>query len=154
MVKFYCYDGDIKKLIPAGWKFQKLYAGNYKSYHKSDIYLFVVSKMAIEIQNVDARHQVTLIDFIIEHRDEPESFWHTTRDNSFFKDSLFANWLLFEGKVISEREYFDMKIKWHNEYEKDNSIPYMSETYRIEYDLVKTILELDELGSVVIKDVN
>jgi len=144
-MNFYCYDGDIKKLIPAGWLFQKLYASNYKSYRKGDIYLFVVTKMAIEISNVKAEYQVALIDFILDHKNEPESFWHSTRENSFFKDSLFANWILQDGVVISDIEAMKKKAEWFRDYEKDDSIPYLEDGYRIEYELVEAILELNEL---------
>ena len=43
----YAYTGDVKKLKSIGYTFQKLYAMNYKSYHKGEIFMFVTTKMAI-----------------------------------------------------------------------------------------------------------
>ena len=115
--------GDVKKLIPAGWKFQKLYANNYKSYHKDNIFMFVVSSMAIEITNVRSEHWTTLVGFILDHKDEPESFWQSY-SSSFFKDTPFANWVLQNGKVITDHNAITNKFKWMDDWRKDETIEY------------------------------
>jgi hypothetical protein len=148
-MKLYCYDGDVKKLIPAGWKFQKLYASNYKSYSKNNIIMFVVGGMVIEIDNIDHKYQADLIDFILDHKDEDESFWHSKRDNSFFKDTFFANWVVQNGVVLHHTEATYNKIKWYNALENNEDVPYLEDGYPIRYDFVKTILELDSLGKLV-----
>jgi len=150
----YCYTDDVKKLIPSGWKFQKLYASNYKTYKKGEVIMFVRGGMIIEIDNVSHEVQADLIDFILNHKDEPESFWHSTRKHSFFKDSLFANWVIQNDKIMSDREAMDNKMKWYKEVEKGNNPEYLSDGHRITYELVQTILELNNLGDIVKKEIN
>lgn len=74
-IKQYAYTGDLKKLKPAGWTFQKLYADNYKAYHWDDIFMYVKTQMVLEVTNIDPRHQASLIDFILDNADQPDDFW-------------------------------------------------------------------------------
>jgi hypothetical protein len=116
--------------------------------------MFVRGGMILEIDNIDHEIQSGLIDFILDHKDEPESFWHSTRKHSFFKDSLFANWVIQNGKIMSYREALDNKMKWYKEVEKGNDPEYLSDGHNITYELVQTILELNEFGGLVKKEIN
>jgi hypothetical protein len=149
-MEYYCYIGDIKKLIPAGFTFQKLYASNYKAYHKDNIFMFVVSKMILEISDIKSEYQTTLIKFILDHKDKPESFWHSTRKHSFFKDILFANWVIYDGKVMAEYDYTENKYKDLYNIENLDSI---NDGFQIQYELVKDILKLNEIGGVELREV-
>lgn len=152
-MKYYCYVGDIKKLIPAGFTFQKLYASNYKAYHKDNIFMFVVSKMILEISNVRSEHQTALIGFILKHKDKPESFWHSKRENSFFKDTLFANWVLQDGVIMTECDVIKIKVEWFKEFEKCETIDCLEDGFQIRYELVKDVLKLNEIGGVELIEV-
>jgi len=149
-MNYYCYVGDIKKLIPAGFTFQKLYANNYKAYHKNNIFMFVVSKMILEIAGIKPEYQTILIKFILDHKDKPESFWHSTREHSFFKDTLFANWVIYNGEVMAEYDYTNHKYADLYNIENIDSI---NDGFQIQYELVKDILELNKIGSIELKKV-
>jgi hypothetical protein len=71
----YAYSGDVKNLKKIGYQFQKLYASNYKTYHKDDIFMFVVNKMILEIDNTSIAQQVAAIDLILNNLDKEDSFW-------------------------------------------------------------------------------
>lgn len=153
-MKAYCYTGDIKALIPAGWKFQKLYASNYKTYQKDDAIMYVVSKMAIEIDWMSPEEQVTVIDFILKNRDKSEDFWQSFSDIPMFKTTKFANWCIMEGEIITDREALDRHFKFIDEFRKDKTIPYVKEGKRIEWKLVQLVLDLDAIGGIELKDIN
>ena len=45
------FTGDFKDLIPMGFKFQKLFARNYKVYHKNDVWIWVAHGGYVEIDD-------------------------------------------------------------------------------------------------------
>jgi len=150
--KYYCYTGDVKKLIPNGWRFQKLYASNYKAYHKDSIFMFVISKMAVEISDLKARYQAMLIDFILENKDKDESFWHSVRSGFPFKGVLFDNWVIQNGTLLHHTEATRNKMKWYDEFKKDNTIKYLEDGYCIGFSMVTDILNLHYLGGLTLKE--
>ena len=154
MKKAYSYIGDIKKLIPNGWKFQKLYARNYKAYHKGDIYMFVISNMVLEINWAQGKDQVTIINFILDNKNKPEEFWQSLSNIPMFKDTKFANWCIMDGKIITDKEASKREIDFIMTFNKDNTIPYVKEGKHIEYELVKSIVRLTKIGSVKLCTIN
>lgn len=46
------FTGDFKKLIPMGFEFCKLFASNYKVYHKNDIWIWVAQGGYVEIKDL------------------------------------------------------------------------------------------------------
>jgi len=144
----YCYTGDIKKLKPNGWIFQKLYARNYKTYRKDNIIMYVVSNMRIEIDNIKAKYQPKVIEFIIDNIDKPDSFWQSKSEIPIFKDTLFANWVLQDGEIITRKQANINKRDWHLAWEKDNDIEYLEDGTRLGIELINSIKELIKLGGV------
>ena len=154
-MKYYCYTGDIKKLIPNGWIFQKLYARNYKTYRKGKIIMFVISKMAIEITNLDEDAHILLIKFILDNKNKPESFWQSKSsvDIPLFKNSKFPCWVVQKGEVMSRQQAVANKSRWFKAYESNESIGYLEDGFRIRYSLVKDILELNKTSKLVLQKV-
>lgn len=149
-MKNYCYTGDIKKLIPAGWIFQKLYASNYKTYRKNKFIMYVTTKMCIEIVNIDYDNQVAVIKFILDNIDKPKSFWEAKPSivHPLFKNSTFPNWVIQDGVIYSRKEAVKNKAKWYKKFEEDESIEYLEDGERISYQMVLDIIELKKLGNV------
>ena len=153
-MEMYRYTGDIKKLIPSGWKFQKLYANDYKTYTKDDIIMFVVSKMVLEISNIKNRtgEQKALIDFILLNKDQPDSFWESPYTSpamiKLFGHGTRPNFVVHTGKVRTYEEVMRMKAEFFKEYDKDESTPYVPDGVLIDLELVKSIIELDNLGGL------
>ena len=145
-MKAYHFTGDIKKLIPNGWTFQKLYANNYKTYNKNDIIMFVISKMLIEITNVEQKYQANIIKFILDNKNKPNSFWQSkSKNNILFGDTLFSNWVLQSGIIMRDIEAIKNKVQWLCEFQKDNSITYLEDGYKINFNLVQDIIQLDSI---------
>jgi hypothetical protein len=149
-MKQYCYKGDVKKLIPNGWKFQKLFASNYKSYRKNGIYMFVVSRMCLEINELKYTLQPLAIKFILDNIDKPFDFWESKSRLAIFGDSTFPNWALQSGKIITAKAAVTNKVKHLLAWEKDNTIEYLEDGFRIDYNLVSTIKNLTEMGDIIL----
>jgi len=147
--QYYCYVGDIKKLIFNGWKFQKLYARNYKTYRKNGIIMYVVSKMRLEFDNVSGEYQKDLVAFILEHLNEPESFW--IEPSVFFNDIMFPTWVIQKGKIITKIQSILNKRDWHLAWEKDHNIPYLEDGEPIRLKWIQAIKELVELGGIELR---
>jgi len=150
-MKYYCYTGDIKKLKPHGWTFQKLYARNYKTYHKDGIIMYVASKMCIEFDNIMTQCQPKVIEFILEHLNEPDTFW--LEPSIFFPETRFPAWVIQEGIIIPKRQAMINKSNWHLAWEKDNNIEYLEDGERIRFKWVEAINELVELGGVELRKI-
>ena len=146
---YYCYVGDVKKLIPNGWTFQKLYARNYKTYRKNGIIMYVVSKMCLEIDNIKGKYHKTLIEFILEHLNEPESFW--VEPSTFFPGTMLPAWVIQKGEIMTKRQSIINKRDWHLAWEKNNNIQYLEDGEPIRLKWIQTIKELVELGGVELK---
>lgn len=143
---FYRYTGDIKNLKPNLWTFQKLYANNYKSYRKNGIWMFVASKMRLEIDNIKSIDQVKVVGFILENMDKSDSFWQ--EPSTFFPSSMIPIWVVQCGKIIPRIQAIKNKADWYRKFEKDSTIPYLEDGEFIRLKWVKTIKELDTLGGV------
>ena len=102
----YAYTGDVKRLIPMGYTFQKLFAGNHRAYHNDDLFMYVICKMVLEITNVEHKNQAALVGFIIDNIDQPDTFWEKDRYieqiNVTFTDT---HHLTQDGVVLTEEEY-------------------------------------------------
>lgn len=105
----YAYTGDVKLLKGIGYTFQKLYARNYKSYHKDDNFMFVASKMVLEIGNVKAKHQVAYIGFILANKDKPKEFWVSDRVYPTMTFTDMANYHLTQyGNIVDDQTMSDL----------------------------------------------
>lgn len=135
----YRYLGDIKKLIPAGYRFQKLFARDYKSYCKGPIIMFVISKMELEIDNLPHADQKMTIDFILENKDKPEDFWQVPSTyTAIFGDGKFAVWSVIDGVIYNKETKYATK---------DEDIMFR-DGFRIDYSFVLQVLELLALGGL------
>jgi hypothetical protein len=148
-MNLYCYTGDVKKLIPNGWIFQKLFARNYKTYRKDGIIMYVISKMCLEPDNIKQEYQPKLIEFILENIDEPDSFWQEK-----YVFGHVASWVIQKGKIIKRCQAVKNKTKWYLQWEKDNNIPYLEDGERIRIKWVYAIKELMNIGGVELKDLS
>lgn len=144
----YRYTGEIKKLKPNGWTFQKLYARNYKTYRKNGIWMYVISKMVLEIDNIKNKDQVTVVKFILRNLDKPYSFWQQPSPHPLFKNTLFPSWAIQSGRIMTRLQANLNKRNWFLRFEKDNDIPYLEDGEYIRLKWVETIKELVELGGV------
>jgi hypothetical protein len=160
MIKQYAFTGDVKKLIPHGFKFQKLYASNYKAYHQDNLFMYVSTKMVLEITNVEHKHQAVLIGFILENKDQPDSFWE--QDRSMGKWTMMENQYVMTqfGNVVDNRAWRDLfsasldryiDVKDGTEEERHEAIKWKMEQeggrdpYRLTLERVKQIIELDKV---------
>lgn len=101
----YAYTGDVKKLKSIGYMFQKLYAMNYKSYHKDEIFMFVTTKMAIEYGTLAHSLQAKFIEFILTHKDKPKEFWVSDKPCGKLVFNDMANYCLtMHGNVVTDEE--------------------------------------------------
>lgn len=179
-MKRYVFTGDIKKLKDIGYKFQKLYAKNYKTYSKEKIIMYVVDKMAIEINNMD-EHTNVLIKYILDNKNKSKSFWVedtilNTNPPMPYNDRPLQVITAF-GNIISSSEY----LKNHKIYMKDlgkicnkrdakffgkiseeeaerqfielDKGEFSRESFRIKINLVNQIIELDNLHPLEIKEI-
>ena len=64
MEKDIVFIGDFKKLIPLGYKFQRLYARNYICYHQEDVWIWRKGKQ-VEISDMYSRSYL-LLEYLIE----------------------------------------------------------------------------------------
>lgn len=74
-IQQYAYTGDVKLLKTIGCKFQKLFADNYKAYHRDGSFMFVTTDMVLELDRIEAEHQATAVKFVLDNLDQPEEFW-------------------------------------------------------------------------------
>lgn len=122
----YAFTGDVKKLKPAGWTFQKLYAANYKCYHQDSIFMYVKTQMVLEVTNVYPHHQAALIAFIIENADQPDEFWTRTKDMGKFGTMTNPAWYLTNhGRVVDGKTNSALFVDANSEfwdYCKDNTL--------------------------------
>ena len=144
----YRYSGDVKKLIPNGWEFHKLYANNYKVYNKENIWMFVISKMRIEIDNIVSNEIV--IDFILENKSKPDNFWTNNNYNTLLGNYTTPLWTMFEEKILSTKEMRDKRQEMRKE-ENSDSCPITLISFEVFLPLVNTILELQNLGGIIKK---
>jgi len=146
---YYHYIGDTESLINNGWKYQKLYAGEYESYMKGDVIMFISNDMVIEIDDIHPEIQPDVIEFILDNRHQPEYFWQSTlKNNSIFKDTKFACWLVQNGKIVTRPEAMKNKITWMKKAARGTICDPVEDGHSISYDLVKTILELRKIGGI------
>ena len=104
-MKSYAYTGDVKKLKSIGYTFQKLYAMNYKSYHKDEIFMFVTTKMAIEYGTLRHSLQSKFIEFILNNKDKPKEFWVSDKQCGTFVFKDTANfYLTMHGNVVTDKQ--------------------------------------------------
>lgn len=121
-MEIYAFGGDVKELKKIGYKFQKAYAKNYKTYCKDDIIMYVVSKMAIEITNLDDELQKTLIGFILENKEKEKSFWVEDRVIDLkvplpYKDAPL--WAMSKfGKIMSMKDWYEGSIAFMKKWSK------------------------------------
>jgi hypothetical protein len=146
MLPQYRYTGDIKKLIPNGWKFSLLYAHNYKAYNKGLIWMFVASKMMVEIDNI--YHNKTIIDFILKNKNQEKDFWETIKDYGKIGKLTIPNWV-----CISDDEYHDYNIISYDENivrkrKAFDANDYVLDGFLISYSFVNHILDLQKLGNL------
>lgn len=153
-MKLYCYTGDVKKLVPNGWTFQKLYARNYKTYRKDGIIMYVVSKMCLEFDNIKSFHQPKVVEFILKNLEQPQSFWVSPSHIPIFNNNLFPSWVIQECKIIDRRHAVRNKAEWHLKWEKDNDIPYLEDGERIKFQWVQIIKELKRIGDIKLRSIN
>lgn len=161
----YAYTGDVKKLKPNGWTFQKLYARNYKTYHNGNIIMYVVSKMVLEIDNVSRFHQEALIDFILEHGDKPKSFWYEEKRWLKGATRLVPKYVLSNVGVVRDRDtHQDLWVSANKEFwnldltddkDKERVEEVLERKYKTEggldpfvigWNTVKRIVKLNEMG--------
>jgi len=138
-MEFFRYTGDVKKLKSLGYTFQKLYARNYISYHKDEIFMFKTNKMILEIGNLDPQYQSLAIQFILDHKDEPETFWWYK--SRIFKNTLMPVWSLIDGKIYNK----EMK---REEYKNGNEEIAFKTGFLFSKDRVEQILALQPLEKI------
>lgn len=173
MIEQYAYTGDVKKLKTIGFTFQKLYAANYKTYMNNYMIMYVISKMVLEIDRVNPKHQAAYVAFILENKDKPKEFWvsdHVFGQNNehTFKDMANFHFTHF-GNVVTNKELTKLRhvawdcIKYGDdvpEEEKEANHARMMECeggrdpYRFDLTIVNEIIALDNLHPLEIIENN
>jgi len=108
--------------------------------------------MIIEIDWMQGDKQVTVIDFIIENKDQPEEFWQSFSDMPIFKNTKFANWYIMDGEIVTAKEASKRYTDFIIAFSKDDTIPYVKEGNRIDFELVQNILDLVTIGGIELKE--
>lgn len=148
----YKFVGKRKKLIPNGWKFHKLYARNYQCYNKNDIWLFVINKMIVEINNIPMNDQHKVISFILDNSDKGNDFWtylmseHMQR--IFGKNSRIDKYRLIKGMILDDQQR-TVLAKFY--YDKEELPP---SGVSISSELIDTIIRLNTIGSLQTQECN
>jgi len=172
----YSYTGDVKKLKSLGYEFKKLFASNHKSYSLNNIAMFVISKMGIEISNLDDEYQETFVKFIIDNKDQDSSFWFEDRMVGELRYDNAPKWYFTgKGNIVSKDDFFSLKRKFMNVikdinkktedencelssnevetlFEEAEKMEGASEGYRFKIDLVSQIIALDNLNPLELID--
>jgi hypothetical protein len=105
------FKGDFKKLIPMGFDFNKLYARNYKVYHKEGVWIWVADGGYVEIK--DFFHWSGHIAKAILDGTFPLYEQDTDYKVIFFKKGEAKDCMidLETGEILPRREFFK-KMGW------------------------------------------
>jgi len=159
-MEVYRYTGDIKLLKTIGYRFQKLYASNYKTYIKDHMFMFVIEDMILEYSGLDDEFQKTVIDFILKNKDKDENFWLksgkfgkvasyciTSFGNLIHRDEYTKNRIHYyeEMKDIMNKEKTGLFLNIEERYKEVNKKEFSSTPYYIDDDLIDKVIELDGL---------
>ena len=170
-MQVYAYTGDVKFLKDIGYKFQKLYAKNHKTYIKDKLFLFVIEGMIIEYSRLDLDIQKVVIDFILKNKDKNEEFWMSQGRFGKYGNycvSRFGNLMTLSEYTKKRMTYYkDMKIFMENEkseeYSKDeldkmfeviDAKEFSRDPYYIDMKFIKLILELNKMHPLALITIN
>jgi len=173
-MKKYAFTGDIKLLKNIGYKFQKLYARNYKTYSNERIIMYVTSKMAVELDDVRANIRTPFIQFILDNKNKPKDFWlHDVTYGAPFNETFtdMSTWVITPlGNIMTMSDYkvrrkpLDVIISSSYDDFRDNKISKSEQdiiiseaeskysefslSLPIEFydDIIKDVIELDNLS--------
>lgn len=115
-----------KYLKKLGWQYIK--RGYYEDPNDVGIlaahnilYLRGLTKIDLEI----------LIDFILKNKEQPKEFW--VKDFSFGKTVMkdCPVWVVYDGKIITENEYFDINYQFNQEIGKIRKSTELSDDEKI-----------------------
>lgn len=101
------YTGDWKSLLPSGWRFQKLYAKNYRAYMKDDMIIWQAGReFRIDIYG---DYTSVLVKHIMEHGMESLAYHDT-----LFGENNVRYWITLDKKnlkllVYGSPEYHDYR---------------------------------------------
>ena len=149
-IKQYAYTGDVKLLKTIGCKFQKLFAANYKTYQRDDIFMFVVSGMVLEFHRVQPANQAGLVKFVLDNLDQPETFWYDSGGVSKWAVTNHGNvydlHTCFSLEIEIKKELYD-KIgdEYKDCYEEMREREGGTECTLIDITMVKFIRDLNSL---------
>lgn len=92
------YTGDFKSLLPAGWRFQKLYAKNYRAYMKDDM---IIWQSGREFKLDDyGEYTSVLIKHIMEHGMESLAY-----HDKLFGENNVRYWITLDRKNLKLLPY-------------------------------------------------
>ena len=140
------FTGDYAKLKTMGYKFQKLYARNYMSWNRGDLWIFKVGK--------DITHnEFNLYDFISFMRTNPvvreyESNARNSKIVSFlieYDDKGNTKFLPYDEE---NRRRMSRSMDAWREWEEDSGepAPIMMSSKAVPYELIEQLQELNDLG--------
>ena len=104
--------------------------------------LYKITKFVLEIDNVQGEYQFALIQFIIDNKHQPETFWETP--SHVFKSYLKPIWALIDGKLYNE------ELK-RFEYKNGNEEIAYRMGFLITWEFVQQVLELEKLECIEIE---
>lgn len=179
-MKYYAYTGDVKKLKALDYKFQKLYASNYKTYSKDRLIMYVTSKMILELDDVKSKNRTKFIEFILKNKHQPKEFWVRDEDLTMnpkhpimYRDAPI--WFLTQwGNIMTSDDFYDNRAPlWakqsklredeeagiisnedvknaYAKFREDEEFYFDASEFSL--DLVKQIIELDNLHPLELRE--
>lgn len=106
------YTGDLKSLLPSGWRFQKLYAKNYRAYMKDDMLIWQAGREF----KIDGYGEYTsvLVAHIMKHGVESLQY----RDTLFGENNV-RYWIILDKKNLKlisydsreRRKYLELRCR-------------------------------------------
>lgn len=92
------YIGDLKSLLPSGWRFQKLYLKNYRAYMKDDMIIWQAGR-EFKIDDY-GEYTSVLIKYIMEHGIESLAYHDT-----LFGENNVRYWMTLDKKNLKLLKY-------------------------------------------------
>ena len=161
-MQLYAYTGELTLLKGIGYRFQKLYAKNHKTYIKDKMFLFVIEGMVLEYSRIDDEIQKITIDFILKNKDENKDFWMSQGkfgSSAKYCVTRFGNLMLRSDYTKNRVTYYDdmndfIDKESSGKYSKDDidkiyetidAKEFSRDPYYIDIKFINLVIELNNL---------
>jgi hypothetical protein len=147
------YTGDFKSLIPSGWRFQKLYAKNYRAYMKDDMLIWQAGR-EFKIDHY-GEYTSVLISHVMEHGVESLAY-----HDSLFGENNVRYWIILDRKNLKLIKYGSLERReyvesLHRVGSRDVSADDFFAQYReanVSENTMKTLQDFIKTGKLSLKE--